>query len=103
MTCVGGANGSAQLRPDGFGPGGVGDVTWALAHFGSFPGWSAGRARLTLNQDKRRRFDSYPGNSLTAADLALFRAGHVAPSAPGSDLLTGLLTVAEGTAAQRAP
>ena len=29
---------------------------------GSLPGWSAGRARLTLNQDKRRRFDSYPGS-----------------------------------------
>ena len=28
----------------------------------AFPGWSAGRARLTLNQDKRRRFDSYPGS-----------------------------------------
>ena len=32
---------------------------WAAA---TFPGWSAGRARLTLNQDKRRRFDSYPGS-----------------------------------------
>ena len=31
---------------------------------GTFPGWSAGRARLTLNQDKRRRFDSYPGSRL---------------------------------------
>lgn len=31
----------------------------------SFPGWSAGRARLTLNQDKRRRFDSYPGSVST--------------------------------------
>ena len=30
-----------------------------------FPGWSAGRARLTLNQDKRRRFDSYPGSVST--------------------------------------
>ena len=29
---------------------------------GTIPGWSAGRARLTLNQDKRRRFDSYPGS-----------------------------------------
>ena len=31
----------------------------------TFPGWSAGRARLTLNQDKRRRFDSYPGSVST--------------------------------------
>jgi UDP-N-acetylglucosamine--N-acetylmuramyl-(pentapeptide) pyrophosphoryl-undecaprenol N-acetylglucosamine transferase len=31
------------------------------------PGWSAGRARLTLNQDKRRRFDSYPGSWLSEA------------------------------------
>jgi hypothetical protein len=29
---------------------------------GSIPSWSAGRARLTLNQDKRRRFDSYLGS-----------------------------------------
>ncbi|CCH71381.1 hypothetical protein BN10_920011 [Phycicoccus elongatus Lp2] len=33
---------------------------------GAFPGWSAGRARLTLNQDKRRRFDSYPGSRPSA-------------------------------------
>src|SRR5262245_13142753 len=28
----------------------------------AIPGWSVGRARRTLNADKRRRFDSYPGS-----------------------------------------
>ena len=28
----------------------------------TIPGWSVGRARRTLNADKRRRFDSYPGS-----------------------------------------
>lgn len=33
---------------------------------GLIPSWSAGRARLTLNQDKRRRFDSYLGSKATS-------------------------------------
>jgi bifunctional UDP-N-acetylglucosamine pyrophosphorylase / glucosamine-1-phosphate N-acetyltransferase len=42
----------------------------------SIPGWSAGRARLTLNQDKRRRFDSYPGSvSTTSITVIVLAAG----------------------------
>src|SRR4051794_5832547 len=42
----------------------------------SIPGWSVGRARLTLNQDKRRRFDSYPGSmSTTSITVIVLAAG----------------------------
>src|SRR4051794_41556754 len=42
----------------------------------SIPGWSVGRARLTLNQDKRRRFDSYPGSmSTTSLTVIVLAAG----------------------------
>src|SRR4051794_30470689 len=42
----------------------------------SIPGWSVGRARLTLNQDKRRRFDSYPGSmSTTSITFIVLAAG----------------------------
>ena len=50
----------AAARAGCRGRGGCSTTLWASP--GTFPGWSAGRARLTLNQDKRRRFDSYPGS-----------------------------------------
>lgn len=53
--------------------------TQPLARRAAVPGWSAGRARLTLNQDKRRRFDSYPGSHTGRACEAGWRPGDAAP------------------------
>ena len=52
-----------------------GRSTTLWASPGTFPGWSAGRARLTLNQDKRRRFDSYPGSTRAAGQRPIAACG----------------------------
>jgi bifunctional UDP-N-acetylglucosamine pyrophosphorylase/glucosamine-1-phosphate N-acetyltransferase len=65
-----------------------------LARTHAIPGWSVGRARLTLNQDKRRRFDSYPGSRTDAGlgfrEMATPKAGVMA------DELTVIVLAAGG-------